>query len=265
MPDAALPLKLRLFRQMLFHRIFPWFGAGIPGRLVYSSSLTLGRTFGPYFQHGESAQPMYRDGCSQLLGLFLREFAQLGKAFDLPIVVHGLDQVASAYSQHRRLVLCSIHLPLNRCLHRALAPLRIPSCVITTSVGPVPPYVLGIPDAQQPTRLFPGPSLYFQVRSALSEGRIVITDIDRWYRNRTIGLTSGPIEFAARTQTPILFFATALDRNGEIRVVFSRAHTGAILENRTECLDSFAEFLRPFVGEQDRFCWENRHDGRRAA
>ena len=247
---------------MLFDQILPWFGAA---RLVYPFSLHLGRTFGFCFQQGDDCSPASRDGCGRLIRHCLTEFAQLGKAFDLPIVVQGLDQVASAYSQHRRLVLCSIHLPLNRCLHRALAPLRIPTCVITTAVGAVPPYVLGVPDAPQPTRLFPGPSLYFQVRSALSQGRIVMVEIDRWYRDRTIGLTSGPIEFAARTQTPVLFFATALDRNGDIRVAFSRAHTGTRLENLTECLDSFAEFLRPFVGEQDRFCWEDRHAGQRAA
>ena len=242
-----------------------WRDAAVPGRFVYPVSLNLGRALGPFFQQGDDSLPTFRDGCGLLIQLCLTEFAQLGKEFDIPLVVSGLDQVASAYSLHRRLVLCSIHMPLNRCLHRALAPLQIPSCVITTTVGPVPPYILGIPDARKPTRLFPGTSLYFQVRSALSEGRIVMTDIDRWYRDQTIGLTSGPIEFAARTQTPVVFFATALDRNGDIRLNFSPAHTGAILENRAACLDAFAEFLRPFVGEQDRFCWEDRHAGRRAA
>ncbi|MEK6259152.1 MAG: hypothetical protein AABP62_11100 [Planctomycetota bacterium] len=261
MPGAKISLKHRLFC-----RIFPQIAAYIPDRLAYLTSLGLGRALGFCVQRSADSYPMCRDGRSMIVGRCLREFGILGKAFDLPLIVQGLDHVQAAHSQHRRLVLVSIHLPLNVCVHRALFPLGIPATIITGS-NVTFRSVCGIPEAPRPAIACPGPLLYFKVRSALNEERIVLASIDRpsWYRDRMIGLTPGPIEFAARTETPVVFFATALDRNGDIRVVFSRAHIGAILRDQAACLESFATFMRPFVGEPDQFFWESRHATRRAA
>lgn len=261
MPNAIPSLKYRVFR-----RTFPWIAARVPDRLVYPASLALGRAFGSCFQFiRREIGPRNRDAAAFMIDMCLREFSQLGKAFELPLVVRGLDQVAAAYAQHRRLILCSIHLPLNRCLHRALLPLGVPMALITTTRDTICPFVYGIPNAPRPKVMFPGESLYFQVRSALSDGCIVMTDIDRWYRQQAIGLTFGPLQFAGRTQTPVQFFATRWDATHGVEVAFSPAYTGEILEDPTKCLDALDSFLRPYAGEQHQFCWESREKNQRAA
>ncbi len=261
MLNAIPSLKFRLFR-----RTFPWIAARVPDRLVYATSLALGRSFGSYFQR-KDRMPWCLDGYGSaiLTNICLCEFSQLGKAFELPLVVLGLDQVAAAYAQHGRLILCSIHLPLNRCLHRALLPLGAPTAVIAGASNIPWPYVHGIPNAPRPKVMSPGESLYFQVRSALSDGRIVMTDIDRWCRQQTIGLTMGPIQFAGRTQTPVQFFATRWDATHRVEVAFSPAYTGEVLQDSTKCLDALDSFLRPYVGDPYQFCWESREKTRRAA
>jgi hypothetical protein len=261
MLNAIPSLKYRIFR-----RTFSWIATRVPNRLVYATSLALGRLFGLYFQRRNS-MPWCRDGygSAKLANMCLGEFTQLGKAFEFPLVVRGIDQVAAAYAQHGRLLLCSIHLPLNRCLHRALLPLGAPTAVIADAGNAIWPYVHGIPNAPRPKVMSPGASLYFQVRSALSDGCIVMVDIDRWCRQQTIGLTICPIQFACRTQTPVLFFATCWDATHRVEVVFSPACASEVLQDSTKCLDALDSFLRPYVGDQYQFCWERRERNRRAA
>jgi hypothetical protein len=259
MPVGTLSLKHRLFR-----RISPWVGTRIPDAHIYRVSLGMGRVFGRFVRR-EGARSDYRDGCSLVLGLCLREFAHLGRAFDLPLSVHGLDHVVTAYNQHRRLLLLSLHLPLNLCVHRALFPLRIPVTLVTNMARSAAWPVCGIPEVPQPTFASSGPSLYFQVRSALARERIVISLFDSGYKRGTIRLTSGPIQFAARSHTPVVLFASALDPDGAVRLVFSQGLSSDFLQDRGACLDEIATFIRPFVGEHDRFRWRKRYKSGKAA
>ena len=251
------PYWFRNHAKRLGLKVIPLFGKLVPGRFVYPLSMALADAFGPRLQNRMRPFPyLERPGRERFLRFSLARFSDLGKSFDIPLIYHGVDQLLNSYAQHGGMVLCSIHLPLTGIMHGALFQLHVPTAAVLNPNSTIKQYVFGHPEAEAPEILETGPSLFFQARTALRDGRAVLVDIDRPYENDTLLLHPGFIRFAALNQTPVFFYASRLS-GSHIDVFFSEPHSGEQLADLDACLLSFRTFMSPFVREDVRFCWDS--------
>ncbi|MDQ3812755.1 MAG: hypothetical protein M3347_02245 [Armatimonadota bacterium] len=251
MPDSILipePMKRRIFRMV---------ARPVPGCWVYPLSLTVATALRPFRDKRVPREqlPLYWDKRARMLNFCLDEFSRMGKAFDIPFIFHGREQFVATYEQYQCLIVCSVHLPLNRCMHRALLPQRLPITLINGALGHNKPYVYGAPTAPGPQVVLPDQAL-LKVRRALKERRIVTTDIDVERPDQTIYLRTELLRLAHQTGTPVMFCATRLKGLKGIEVFFSEPHVGKSLADLPACMQLFECFMRPFVRPTDKFVWQ---------
>ena len=177
-PGIWNDLTLYWFRhhaKRLGLKVFPLFGKLVPGRVAYPLSMVLSKAFGPLVPYPiiwPLFQKRFRRG--RLLHFCLATFSGMGKSFEVPFSYHGVDQLLDSHAQHGGVVLCSIHLPLNRSIHGVLLQLQVPTAVVLAQRRANKQYVFGHPKAEAPEALSTGSSLFFQARTALRKGKIVL-------------------------------------------------------------------------------------------
>lgn len=219
-------------------------------RLSTILALLLGWTSLP-----QKGWPFSKDVTAIVLRSLLINMSCHGKKFPLDMKVEGLtlSDIRDVYSVHNRLLLCSVHLPLNRLILRVLHDLAIPIAVVKypwDGKG----WVWG--ESGEVESINVSPSVLLNVKGKLSENHAVVTILDNPRKTKdsvhilkhsggTLYVSRNIFKLAMITRTPVIFFIGSRD-NQRLKIATCRTSM-PYFRNEADVdtgVDEFVHFIR---------------------
>lgn len=155
-----------------------------------------------------------------LLAEALSALSHGGAHFPVPVYIDREDEFGALCRRHPRLLALSVHMPLNRFLHRRLREWGLSVRIVVRKYDGSA-WGLG----ERLERIIQSPHVFLSIREALRRSSVVLIAIDG-ARGRdadggyTAQLSSAALHFAHRTGTPVFVYRSLLTPDGAGRVLW---------------------------------------------
>ncbi|BAY08750.1 hypothetical protein [Calothrix sp. NIES-2098] len=168
---------------------------------------------------------------------------------NLKIKDKGIDNLLNIYQKNNKVIICSVHFPLNRSIFYTIQASKIPYAIIGHSQ---PDRIEWDAEPADYSTIKPSPYALINAKKQLLSGKVILCMIDRYFGSDSVILSSNLLKFAQLSHTPIMFFATKLLDNGEILNYFYTPRKPILSSNEDfeECKHEFVNFLNMFSSKK---------------
>ena len=201
--------------------------------------------------------PFSNDIRTSILRSMLIYITHNGGRFKLNVNNSSIDEIKDAYACKRRVILCSVHFPLNRIMYRVLHDKGIPITVLKAGQrDPVPKgWIWGAEGEINFVSL--SQFVLLHIKKKLSQGYAVVMLLDTLEKRGNVPLyqktgrqfyvSPSIFSFASRTQTPVFLFCGSMV-NGKLSLITKKLLLGR--DNEEADIDNGINNFISFVNDQ---------------
>ncbi|MDZ8056101.1 MAG: hypothetical protein RMX68_005725 [Aulosira sp. ZfuVER01] len=161
----------------------------------------------------------------------------------------GIENLLNIYQKNNKVIICSVHFPLNRSIFYTIQASKIPYAIIGHSQ---PDRIEWDAETADYSTIKPSPYALINAKKELLSDKVILCMIDKYFGSDSVILSSNLLKFAQLSHTPIMFFATKLLENGEILTYFYTPKKPILSTNEDfeDCKTEFVNFLNIFSSKK---------------